>query len=68
MSGNTMAKNNMGCTEQFEWFEADLTNKVEVYEAFAGASQVYHCAGLVSFSNRNRKQLWETNIEITGIS
>ncbi len=55
-----------GLPEQFEWFEADLTNKVEVYEAFAGASQVYHCAGLVSFSNRNRKQLWETNIEITG--
>ncbi len=52
--------------EQFEWFEADLNHRAEVYEALEGASQVYHCAGLVSFTQRQKRPLWETNAGITG--
>ncbi len=50
---------------RFEWFEADLINKAEVGEALEGATQVYHCAGLISFGYGKRRSMWETNVDIT---
>jgi dihydroflavonol-4-reductase len=50
---------------RFEWFEADLINKAEVPGAFEKATQVYHCAGLISFGYGKRRSMWETNVEAT---
>jgi len=50
---------------RFEWFEADLNNKAEIPNAFENATQVYHCAALVSFGYGHRQIMWETNVDAT---
>jgi dihydroflavonol-4-reductase len=51
---------------RFEWYEADLTNKSEASDALKGATQIYHCAGLVSFAYGRRREMWDTNVTATG--
>jgi len=50
---------------QIEWFEADVTDYFSLQEAFTGVTEVYHCAGLVSFDERDSKQLYAINAEGT---
>jgi dihydroflavonol-4-reductase len=51
--------------DRFEWYTLDLANKSELENALEGADQIYHCAGMVSFSNRSRRALWDSNAGIT---
>jgi dihydroflavonol-4-reductase len=50
---------------EFEWYSADLSCKAELYEALDGAEYIYHCAGKVSFDNRDKKEMWKTNALLT---
>jgi dihydroflavonol-4-reductase len=50
---------------EIEWFEADVTDYFSLQEAFTGVTEVYHCAGLVSFDENDRKQLYAVNAEGT---
>lgn len=50
---------------RLEWVEGDITDIPSLYRAFEGISQVYHCAGLVSFSVRDQQDLRKVNIEGT---
>src|SRR4051812_23422614 len=45
-----------------EWFKADILDVVELEEAMQGITHVYHCAAIVSFNPKKRKELHQTNI------
>lgn len=47
------------------WFKADISDIPALTEAFEGVSQVYHCAGLISFDPKDYHKLRKTNIEGT---
>lgn len=48
-----------------KWFIADINDTAALEEAFEGVTQVYHCAALVSFNPKDKKQLFHTNIQGT---
>ncbi|WP_121666979.1 SDR family oxidoreductase [Mesonia aquimarina] len=50
---------------KIEWFQADITNIPKLNDAFEGITQVYHCAGLISYDLRDYKKLRKINIEGT---
>lgn len=50
---------------QIEWCEADVTDYFSLQEPFTNVSEVYHCAGLVSFDEKDSKQLYAINAEGT---
>lgn len=52
--------------QKIEWVDAFLTDYFALSEAFNEIDKVYHCAGLVSFNRRMKKELFETNV--TGTS
>ncbi|HJX70844.1 MAG TPA: NAD-dependent epimerase/dehydratase family protein, partial [Bacteroidales bacterium] len=52
--------------QKIEWMDADLADCMSLSEAFENIDRVYHCAGLISFNRRIKKELFETNI--TGTS
>lgn len=47
--------------EKVQWREVDIRDVFSVEEALEGITQVYHCAGFVSFNARDRKKLKEIN-------
>lgn len=47
------------------WYKADLNDIPRLTEAFEEITEVYHCAGLVSFDIRDKKKLRKVNIEGT---
>jgi dihydroflavonol-4-reductase len=47
--------------EKIRWQDIDLLDIFSLEDAFAGAEAVYHCAGLVSFSSRDRRELYRIN-------
>jgi dihydroflavonol-4-reductase len=47
--------------EKITWVEADITDIFSLDGVLQGVDHVYHCAGYVSFSNKDRKQLFEVN-------
>ncbi|HLS31194.1 MAG TPA: NAD-dependent epimerase/dehydratase family protein [Flavobacteriaceae bacterium] len=47
------------------WFKADLNDIPVLTDAFEGVTEVYHCAGLVSFDVRDKDKLRKVNIEGT---
>jgi nucleoside-diphosphate-sugar epimerase len=51
--------------EQIEWVQADLSDLPQLETAFEGITQVYHCAGLISFNPADEDALRKTNIEGT---
>ncbi len=51
--------------QQIEWFEADITNILQLNKAFKNIQYVYHCAALVSFDPADDKKLRKINIEGT---
>jgi len=51
--------------EKIEWIEGDVLDMVSLEEAFENISIVYHCAAVVSFTNKNKSELLKTNIEGT---
>lgn len=48
-----------------EWVDGDVLDMYSLEEAMEGVSEVYHCAGVVSFEPRNRKQMMLVNVEGT---
>lgn len=48
-----------------EWVKIDLTEKYDLFESLQEVSQLYHCAGKVSFDPRDKKELNEINIRAT---
>ncbi len=50
---------------QIEWLEYDLLDAAYLCDALQGVHQVYHCAAMVSFYVRDRKQMFRTNVEGT---
>ncbi len=47
------------------WYEADMLNKRSLNDAFRDVSQVYHCAGVVSFDPADHVRIMESNIQGT---
>jgi len=50
---------------QIEWVEADLSDYVAIEQAMNGCTHVYHCAAKVSFDPKDKKEIWQTNVQGT---
>ena len=50
---------------KIEWVCADITDMPALEKAFAGVTEVYHCAAMISFDPNDERQLRKTNIEGT---
>ena len=48
-----------------QWVQADLLDVTALQDALQGITEVYHCAGYVSFHKRHRHQLYKVNVEGT---
>lgn len=51
--------------DKIQWIDIDFDDLFSVESALVGITEVYHCAGLVSFHPKDRKSLYHTNIEGT---
>ena len=51
--------------EKLEWFKGDILDVSDVEDALEGVTHVYHCAAIVSFDPKDKKQLFQTNVEGT---
>jgi len=54
-----------GTDGKVQWVHGDIFDVVALEEAMANVQQVYHCAGMVSFSPKVRDLLYKTNINGT---
>ena len=52
---------------KIEWVVGDITDKYFMDEAMQNINQVYHCAGIVSFKNKDKEMLKAVNAEGTAI-
>ena len=48
-----------------QWFKADLLDVIALEQAMEGITEVYHCAGFVSFDPADKKMLHQVNIDGT---
>ncbi len=51
--------------EKISWVRGDVTDIPRLEKVFEGVTEVYHCAGLISFDVRDRHKLRKVNIEGT---
>lgn len=51
--------------EAINWVDADLLDFYSLDDAMQGIKKVYHCAALISFAQKDRKQMMRVNIEGT---
>jgi dihydroflavonol-4-reductase len=51
--------------EKVQWVKGDILDVISLDEAFEGISHVIHCAAIVSFSLKRKRELFLTNIEGT---
>lgn len=51
--------------QRIQWVEGDLFDLETLREAMQGVEHVYHCAALVSYAPRDRKELERVNVEGT---
>ena len=51
--------------KNLDWFQGDILDVLDVEAALEGVTQVYHCAGMVSFNPEDKRQLFQTNVEGT---
>lgn len=54
-----------GFPQHIEWVKGDILDIVSLEEAMAGVQDVYHCAAIVSFNPKRKRQLLQTNISGT---
>lgn len=54
-----------GLAHAAEWFKADILDVIALEEAMQGITHVYHCAGYVSFTAKDKQALHQINIEGT---
>lgn len=50
---------------QLEKVKCDLLDVMTLEEIMEDITHVYHCAGLVNFSNKHKSRLYKTNVEAT---
>lgn len=51
--------------DKIEWHEADILDTDALEPAFNNTDMVIHCAAMVSFSKKNKKKLFEINVQGT---
>ena len=51
--------------KNLSWVIADVLNVPSIEEALNGVDEVYHCAAIVSFLQKNRDKMMEVNVEGT---
>jgi dihydroflavonol-4-reductase len=51
--------------DKIEWIKGDLNETFVLEDALKDATDVYHCAGLVSFNKKDREQLYAINAKGT---
>jgi dihydroflavonol-4-reductase len=51
--------------DNIEWVDGDVTDYFSVQDAMQGVTEVYHCAAMVSFHQRDRKQMMKVNSDGT---
>jgi dihydroflavonol-4-reductase len=62
---NRYFSGNPSLQAQIEWVEADMNDLYLLEKALDGITEVYHCAGKVSFQPGDKKAIHETNSEGT---
>lgn len=53
--------------DKIEWFKADITEVPAMIPAFIGIKKVYHCAALISFEEKDYREMRKVNIHGTAI-
>jgi nucleoside-diphosphate-sugar epimerase len=51
--------------EKVQWAKGDVLDVVALEEALEGVDEVYHCAGMVSYNPKRRREMFKINIEGT---
>jgi len=51
--------------ENLTTFQCDLFDVIGLEEALENVDEVYHCAGLISYSSRNHSELYKINVDGT---
>lgn len=51
--------------KHIDWQEADLLDVGSLEKSLQGVDQVYHCAGMVSFQQRDKQRMMEVNVRGT---
>lgn len=51
--------------DKVDWVQGDILDIVSLEEAMAGVDQVYHCAAMVSFNPRKKREMNRVNVEGT---
>lgn len=51
--------------DAIEWVNADLLDYYSLDDAMKGIKKVYHCAAVVSFASKDKKQMMKVNVEGT---
>lgn len=51
--------------KDLEWFDADILDYFALSDAMDGISCVYHCAALISFQSKDKKEVLRVNVEGT---
>src|SRR5688572_14551247 len=52
--------------DKVQWIDGDILDVVSLEEAMEGADTVIHSAGIVSFTKKERDQMYRVNVEGTG--
>ncbi|NCI45093.1 NAD-dependent epimerase/dehydratase family protein [Sediminibacterium soli] len=52
-------------SDKVEWIRGDILDVVQLENAMMGVEQVYHCAAMVSFNPRRKKEMYKINVEGT---
>jgi len=52
-------------SDKVQWVEGDIVDPLFLEEVVTGVDKVYHCAGMVSFSPKQKQQLYKINVEGT---
>jgi dihydroflavonol-4-reductase len=53
--------------QKVDWHICDMQNRAALYDAIQSVQpqQVFHCAAVVSFNPRRRREIWDANITLT---
>lgn len=51
--------------KNIEWVDADILDVYSILEAMDGITEVYHCAAMVSFEQKNEAEMMKINVEGT---
>lgn len=51
--------------ERIEWVKGDILDVSSLEEVLEGVSHVYHCAAVVSFNNKRKREMYATNVQGT---